>query len=267
MKCWLETAAANLSIAYPLHKDDAMKNKLKSAFILSLKEEMAPIQKKMQKYSPWIFASSLCAKLAIVMLLVAAPNCAHAQSITPGEQDVLVKNIETYMNNITTMKARFSQMSQDASVENGTFYLWRPGRLRFEYDKPNGDYIVADGLLVHYWDNGVKNYSNAPIGSTLADFLLRKKIKFSGDIKVLSLKRPQTGKLVLTLAQTKNPEAGDLRLLLNENPMRLEKWRITDGTGNITEVTLTKAEVGQKIDPRLFRFVPPKGYDQQTNQN
>lgn len=244
-----------------------MTQKKIKTFLNSFQEERKLIQQKMQKFTPWIFTASLGMKVVLVALFLMAPNCAHAQSITPGEQDVLVNNIQTYMNSISTMKAKFSQMSQDGSVENGTFYLWRPGRLRFEYDAPNGDFIVADGLLVHYWDNGVKNYSNAPIGSTLADFLLRKKIKFSDDIKVISLKRPQTNKLVLTLSQTKNPEAGDLRLLLNENPMRLEKWRITDGTGNVTEVTLSNAETGQKLDPRLFRFVPPKGYEQKLNQN
>ncbi len=55
----------------------------------------------------------------------------------------------------------------------------------------NKDYIVADGLLMHYRDDAIKNYSNAPIGSTLADFFLAKKIKMSGDLKVTSVKYPR----------------------------------------------------------------------------
>jgi outer membrane lipoprotein-sorting protein len=239
-----------------------MKNLLQS-----LRAEIKPVQQHMQKFSPWLFATSLCAKLALVVLFMTAPNCAHAQSITAGEEAVLIKNIENYLNGLTTMKARFSQLSQDGATQTGNFYLSRPGRLRFEYDQPNGDYIVADGLLIHYWDNGVKNYSNAPIGSTLADFLLRKKIKFSGDITILSLKRPSTNKLVITFAQTKNREAGDLRMLFSESPLRLEKWRVTDGTGNVTEVSLSKIESGVKLDPRLFIFKAPKGFEQKLNEN
>lgn len=204
---------------------------------------------------------------ALLGICLMMPVMAQAQSITPGEQEVLVHNIETYLNDLKTMQAGFSQMSQDGVIETGQFYLSRPGKLRFQYDAPNGDYIVADGLLVHYWDDGVKNYSSAPIGTTLADFLLRKKIRFADDIQVLSLARPATGKLVITFAQAKHPEAGDLRMLFTETPLRLEKWRVTDGAGSVTEVTLKDIQTGMKLDPGLFRFVAPKGYEQKLNEN
>jgi outer membrane lipoprotein-sorting protein len=201
-----------------------------------------------------------CASLAILLALCLFPFAARAQNV---DDAATIRNVEAYLNGITTLQAHFAQMNSDASVYSGTFWLWRPGRLRFQYDAPNKDYIVADGLLVHYWDDGVKNYSNAPIGSTLADFLLRKKIVLSGDLKVTSVRRPAAGKLVVTLVEKDNPEAGDLRLLFAENPMQLEKWRVTDATGQITEVTLTHIQTGIKLDPTLFRFKPPKGYDQE----
>lgn len=199
-----------------------------------------------------------------IALLLALSPMAHAQvtELPAAEQQALAMKVERYLNSITTMKAGFNQMNQDGSIDAGTFYLSRPGRLRFEYAEPKMDYIVADGLFVHYWDDAMKEHSNATIGSTLADFLLRKKIKLSGDLKVVQIRRPREGKLLVTLVQSENPEAGDLRLLLNETPMQLEKWRVTDGAGNITEVTLQHAQTGIKLDPRLFRFVPPKGYDE-----
>lgn len=230
----------------------------------SLEPELSDIQRTAQRYTPWMFAASFVAKLVLIGLFFFAPaDCAHAQNITAGEQEVMVRNIERYLNNITTLESRFTQMNQDGTIDSGKFYLWRPGRLRFEYDSPKSDYIVADGLLIHYWDHGVKNYSNAPIGSTLAEFLLRKKIKLSGDLTVLSLHRPQQGKLVLTLGQTENPEAGDVRLLFNENPLQLTKWRVTDGTGAITETELSHIQTDLKLSATLFRFKPPKGYDEE----
>lgn len=200
---------------------------------------------------------SLLAVLAFMAFAVPAA----AQNVSAAESKMLVSKVENYFNAVTTVRAHFAQMNQDGSIQGGVFTWWRPGRLRFQYDPPNGDYIVADGLLVHYWDDGVKNYSNAPIGSTLADFLLRKKITLSGDLKVTSIHRPTPNKLLVTLVQKSNPEAGDLRLLFNETPMQLEKWRVTDGVGQITEVTLTNIKAGVKLDPRTFRFMPPKGYD------
>lgn len=199
----------------------------------------------------------------LAAIFISSPACAQSVEITGAERNALVSRLEASLNATMTLQARFSQTNMDGTVESGTFYLWRPGRLRFEYDAPKLDYIVADGLLVHYWDHGVKNYSNAPIGSTLADFLLQKKIKFSGELQVLSLRRPQPGRLVLTINQKKTPEAGDVRLLFDESNLALLKWRVTDGTGNITEVSLSDIRKGIKLNPTLFRFKPPKGYDKE----
>jgi outer membrane lipoprotein-sorting protein len=202
----------------------------------------------------------------LVLLVVAVMLCSvmtgHAQDLTPAQSKQAITQIEKYFNAVTTVRARFAQANQDGTILKGVFTWWRPGRLRFQYDPPNGDYIVSDGLLLHYWDDAVKNYSNAPIGSTLADFLLRKEIKLSGDLKVVSVRRPAPNRLLVTMIQTENPEAGDLRLLFREKPLQLYKWRVTDGMGQVTETSLTQIETGIKLDPRLFRFIPPKGYDQ-----
>ena len=200
-------------------------------------------------------------KLALALFLLLFTIPAFAQDMNAAETKAFVTQAESYFNKVTTVKARFAQANNDGSILGGTFYWWRPSRMRFQYDLPNGDYIVADGLLVHYWDDAVKNYSNAPIGSTLADFLLRKKIKLSGDLKAISAHRPKANRVILTMVQTADTEAGDLRLLFRENPMQLLKWRVTDGAGQITEVTLSDIETGVKLDPNLFRFKPPKGYD------
>jgi len=205
-------------------------------------------------------------KILIALLFVLAALPVHAQSFSAGEQEVMIQNIETYLNGITTLQSDFSQQNQDGTTDSGKFYLWRPGRLRFQYDAPKSDYIVADGLMVHYWDNGVKNASDAPIGSTLADFLLRKKIKLTGDLRVTGLTRPKENYVLLTLVQADNPEAGDLRMLFTEQPLQLQKWRVTDGTGAVTETTLSDIKPNVKLDPRLFRFIPPKGYENQNNR-
>jgi len=204
--------------------------------------------------------------LAVTAILTLASFGAYAQAATTeitdaAERKAIVAQAEKYLNSITTMQSRFTQANQDGSIDSGVFYLSRPGRLRFQYDPPKKDYIVADGLFVHFWDDSMKNGSDAPIGATLADFLLKKRISLSGDLKVTGVRRPQPGTLVLTLIQTKNPEAGDLRLLFDEAPMQLVKWRVTDGTGNITEVTLSNTQAGVKLDPRLFVYKPPKGYE------
>jgi outer membrane lipoprotein-sorting protein len=191
-----------------------------------------------------------------LMLFAASP--AHALTAQDME---LIKRIETYFNTMQTIQAHFTQANNDGTIVDGTFYLKRPGRLRFEYSAPVKDYIVADGLLMHYWDDELKNYSNTPIGSTLADFFLRKKIKLSGDVKVTEVRYPEENLAVVTLIQKDNPDAGDLRLLFNTEPLQFLKWRVTSADGAITEITLDDVQKNVKLDPRLFVFKPPKGFD------
>lgn len=202
-----------------------------------------------------------------LIALVLLTGTAHAQIITGAERAKAIKDAETYLNSITTLKSEFLQTHSDGTRYSGDFYLSRPGRLRFQYRPPLNDYIVADGLLVHYWDSEVKNYSNAPIGSTLADFLLRKKIKLSGDVTVKEVRKiPDENGLRIMMTQSADPSAGSLALIFDQNPLRLRRWQVIDGTGAMTEVSLYKAQTGIRIDPRLFIFKAPKGYESEVDK-
>jgi outer membrane lipoprotein-sorting protein len=224
----------------------------------------------------------LCTVLAVTALATSfvphdalaqrAKDPAAAEDMTPvktidgAERKALLQDVEGYLNSITTMQADFIQTHSDGSRYNGAFYMSRPGRLRFEYAPPNGDYIVADGLLVHYWDSETKNYSNAPIGSTLADFLLRKKISLSGDLTVTNVQQTPDNRVLITLFQTADRQAGQLALLIEQNPLRLKRWRIIDGTGAMTEVSLYNIQSGMRIDPRKFIYKAPKGYESEVDK-
>jgi len=45
--------------------------------------------------------------------------------------------ISNYLNGISTMEGHFVQVGHDGELSEGTFYLRRPGRIRFEYRPPN----------------------------------------------------------------------------------------------------------------------------------
>ena len=55
------------------------------------------------------------------------------------------REVEKYFNSIRTLQARFVQNNPNGWVVQGTLYLRRPGRMRFEYDAPSQLKIVADG--------------------------------------------------------------------------------------------------------------------------
>jgi outer membrane lipoprotein-sorting protein len=221
-----------------------------------------PLQRNKQKD---MMMNRFAVLLFGAVALLAVP--AYAQEIKGAERAAFIKQAETYLNGITTLKSEFLQTHSDGSRYSGDFYLSRPGRLRFQYRPPLSDYIVADGLLVHYWDSEVKNYSNAPIGSTLADFLLRKKIRLSGDVAVRSVKAiPDNNQVRITLTQSADPGVGSLALIFDRSPLQLRRWQVIDGTGAMTEVSLYKVQTKVAIDPRQFIFKTPKGYETEVDK-
>lgn len=199
---------------------------------------------------------------AAVFFLCAMPYPARAGkedrvvTLAPPAAGPEISRAETYLKTLGTARARFLQTAPDGSEATGTFYLSRPGRLRFEYDPPAKDFVVADGLLIYFYDGQLGEQSNAPIGQTLADFLLRGDLRLSGDVRVVEVKRAG-GLLQVQLVQTGDPQAGSLTLGFSEKPFSLRKWRVVDSQGLITEVELFDLEAGIALAPGLFVYRDP----------
>ena len=193
--------------------------------------------------------------LSVLFLVLGVVGVASAQVVEdPGSK---ITQAEKYLNALGTAQARFVQTTHDGSQLVGTFYLERPGKLRFQYDPPIEDFVVADGFFIYFYDSQLQEQSNAPIGQTLADFILRDDLKLSDDITVKEVKRGG-GLLQMTLVQTADPEAGSLSLGFSEDPFALKKWRIVDAQGLITEVELFYLKTGITHPANLFTYKKPK---------
>lgn len=206
--------------------------------------------------------------LLILVLVVLAIPVARAE--IGQDMDAAVKAAEEYLQGLTTARARFVQTTHDGTQLVGTFYLDRPGKLRFEYDDPIEDFVVADGFFIYFYDAELEEQTNAPIGATLADFFLREDLELSGDLTVERARRAGEH-IQITLVQTADPEAGTLILGFKEDQadksLTLHKWRIVDGQGLITEVELFHMKTGMKHPKGLFVYTDPKlGQERRLNQ-
>jgi outer membrane lipoprotein-sorting protein len=182
--------------------------------------------------------------------LLAALPAAAQQALTASEQAILLR-IEGYLNGITTMQARFTQTSDAGSVAEGDFYLSRPGRMRIEYDDPIPYLYVADGFWLTFWDEELRQRSDVLLGTTIADVITRERIRLSGDVTVMDV-RQAGGQVEVDLVQTEDPGAGQLTLVFQESPMRLDRWVVRDGQGITTEVRLTDPQYGIQLSSSLF---------------
>ena len=190
--------------------------------------------------------------LSLTPVLVAAP--ASAQNVAQGQASTA--EVERYITAIRTLKARFVQSNPNGSVVQGTLYVRRPGRMRFEYDAPSQLKIVADGYQVTMWDPTTKDFGQWPIGWTAASFLVKEPLSLTGDLQIDKTERSD-GMLHLTMSQPKKPQEGRVIVRLSENPMTLRGWTIIDNRGNQVNVSLQDVQAGGQLADSLFKFDGP----------
>lgn len=173
-----------------------------------------------------------------------------------GDQAV-IKQAENYLNALHMAKAHFIQTTPQGQKLPGTFYLNRPGKLRFVYDPPVRDFIVADGILIYFYDADMGEQSNAPISQSLGDFILRKHISLSGELKVTNVQTDDQT-VSLKIVQTADPAAGSLTLTFGRDPFVLKKWVVVDSQNLTTSVELSDLQTDVTLPPGLFVYVKPK---------
>ena len=180
---------------------------------------------------------------------------AKAMPLTAADKADL-RRVEDYLNGLTTMKAHFIQVSSKGEVAEGTVYMQRPGKIRFEYEPPVPVLIVSSGLILYYHDTELNQTSQVFVNSTPIGMLVRDNLSFDDkDVTVVHMLR-QDGAIRVTVQQTKEPEQGAITLIFADQPLALRKWIVLDAQGVETSVTLTNVETGLALDPELFTFDP-----------
>lgn len=220
-----------------------------------------------------LLAPALCALLAFSTLpALAAPEAATPPAVQKddapapirlSEQDRRdLKRIEDYFNALKPLAARFTQSVQQPDGYQGSvtgnFKLWRPGRVRIDYDAPSKDFIVADGNNLYQWDDAMKQQSQTGIDSTLAGFLLKRNLSFSGDdVTVTKVAHPTPAQMEVSVRSAKDPMAGEMTLLLQDVPLQILGWRVVDAQGVITTVMLSDVQPNATFRRSDFTFRNP----------
>ncbi len=190
------------------------------------------------------------ARRALVAAICGAPKLAHAQA-------GVVARVETYLNAMTTFEARFLQIAQNGGAALGTAMIWRPGRMRFDYDAPEPTLLVAANGQMMLLDRELKQPTIVPIGSTPLSVLLRNPIRLSGDVTVSGIEEAG-GFSRVTVQRTGSPAEGRITLVFATDPMELRQWLVVDAQARETRVTLTQIRTGVRFDPALFEMNDPR---------
>ena len=191
-----------------------------------------------------------------------------AQQLSPTEkQQIDIKRVEDYLNSLTTVISKFVQVSPTGGVSDGTFYLKRPDKLRWEYNPPTPIAIVAKGSLLTYLDRELQQISHIGIRSTPVSFLLRDTISFNNNDIRLTGYENANGLLKLQLSQESEDLEGTIILTFKDQPLSLVEMQVSDMQGQVTTVSFVNSVFGQKIEDKTFILQKPRrsGINQNPN--
>ena len=196
---------------------------------------------------------------SVIGAIIGFPFAAQAQSTgaAANADGADIAKVEVYLNGLHTLTARFLQVAPNGATSQGTAWLERPGRMRFQYDPPSPLLLVAGHGLLVFHDSQLDQTTNIPLDRTPLGILLADKVQLTGAVTVTNVARPQN-LLALSLVRTASPGDGTLTLYFAENPMLLREWVVTDAQRQQTRVTLFNAQLGGTFPQSLFSYVDPK---------
>lgn len=189
---------------------------------------------------------------ALMLPLAAAAQQAASRQAAPRQVDATA--INAYLTSLRSGQGTFRQTNPNGSVQSGTFYLAKPGRIRFEYDTPKGAMVIADGSWVGVFDpKSNRNPTRYPLTSTPLGLLLRDRISLTEPGLVQGAVRDEAATHI-TVVDPENPKAGRMVMSFSNAPIALTSWEITAQNGARTRVDITSLTPGAVPDRSLFNI-------------
>ncbi len=169
-----------------------------------------------------------------------------------AKQRTTLDRISLYLSSVQTMVGNFVQVGPDGGKTQGTFYIQKPGKVRFEYNPPTPIDIIADGSSVVVRDRNLATQDLYPLSQTPLRYLLADRIDLLRDTDVISVTSDDT--FVTVVIEEKQLVVGTSRLMImfDAKDLALKQWTVTDPQGLDTTVAVFNLDATKKPDPNLF---------------
>ncbi len=201
-----------------------------------------------------------CRNLLLVLLL-----SSHSLYALAAESAMV--ELQNFLNTTRALTADFKQITLNESGKTtqtsyGLFYLQRPGKFRWDYQKPFLQQIVSTSGKVWFYDTDLEQVTikklDESVGSTPALLL-------SGDVSLeanyLLEEQGVEGEVHWLKLQPKDKDSTFKYLLIGLAHGELTGMELSDNFGSLTRIYFSNLKHNINIDPQLFEFKTPKGAD------
>lgn len=202
------------------------------------------------RFSAFAKTGGLVAVLAMATLggalSIAAPAVAQAQGGAASAQ-----KIADHFSAVKTMTGKFVQFGPKGEQTGGTFYIERPGKIRFNYDK-SPIRVIADGESVVINNRKLDTWDLYPLSKTPLKLLLASRIDLGGG-RLESVKQDPD---MTTLVLGDKSVFGNSKITMMFDPKsyELKQWTITDAQKLDTTVMIFDLRTGVRFTDDMFKI-------------
>jgi outer membrane lipoprotein-sorting protein len=191
---------------------------------------------------------ALCICSVAVGFGAAMPDFRHELSDSDKAD---LDRVSAYLNGIHTMKAAFVQIGPEGQVDEGTFYIEKPGRMRFEYTPPNPTLVVSDGSTVAVENKRLETVDRYPIWSTPLNLILSNDVNLKKNQEIAGVEH-QPGELIVNARSHSSQANGNITLVFAEPNLELRQWTVIDAQGLATTVSVRDVRQDVPLSASLF---------------
>jgi outer membrane lipoprotein-sorting protein len=180
----------------------------------------------------------------------AAASFAQNSALTDSERNDL-QRVSQAMNAIHSMEGDFVQIGPEGQMDQGRFYIEKPGKMRFEYARPNPTLIVSDGRWVAVENRNLNTVDRYALWTTPLSLILGDNIDLRDNAEIVNVEH-RGDELLVSAREHKSHVNGDLLLVFSEPSLALKQWTVKDAQGLLTTVAISNVKTGVPLDPALF---------------
>ncbi|HEY2755603.1 MAG TPA: outer membrane lipoprotein carrier protein LolA [Pseudolabrys sp.] len=170
------------------------------------------------------------------------------------EQRAVIDKVNNYLSSVQTLSGNFVQVGPDGGRTKGTFFISKPGKVRFEYDNPSPIELIADGQSVVVRDRNLATQDVYPLSQTPLRFLLSDKVDLMRDTNLVAVYADDVFITVVVEEKTALIGTSRLMIMFSAKDMQLKQWTVTDPQGYDTTVAVYNLDTSKKPDPGMFRI-------------
>ncbi len=184
-----------------------------------------------------------------------------------SQADTPVQQLQAFLKNAQSLTADFKQVllsenGQPKQTSYGLFYLQRPGKFRWDYQRPFQQQIISNGGKVWFYDTDLAQVTvkklDESVGSTPALLL-------SGNVSLeenyVMENQGVDGSLEWIKLLPKNQQSSFKYVLIGLENSQLAGMELSDNFGQLTRIYFSNLKVNPPLKATLFDFQAPENAD------